>query len=451
MPALRIAALTASATFSTIAGRPISSGKSSALIAVPTARRDFDAAPVLPLLANTVACGVITPSQPPDQTIGMAAISASLRLPCFRSARRKAWSARIRVKSFTPPLPSVLPMTAITSSAVNWPRAMQASSPEASCTVLSSTFATSIAIRPSPSRLCVHSRRAFAPHHPFVARPAVDHRRRRSTLRAQIGPQLCRRRRIEIVAVGSRAGAQHDAIIIPRRLIRHAALGHIARDQLRLALERITPAAAAGRDHAHHLSRQDGLAVDQATEIARRPFEVDRDAERPSGPSTVDAVAAEPHPVGGDDGAAIHQRAVVLLVPEAAPPLAGAAGIRAQRELLDQQRKPRLGELGRLIARVRHDVNGVASVGIVSTARAAAEHLAREKRLAVGVLAEEAGVTNGLLVGRHPALDRLRHHPRQQPEAPQQHERARIGRGRPLWRDSAGTRRRTLAYAFVDV
>src|SRR5262249_8935221 len=83
--------------------------------------------------------------------------------------------------------------------------------------------------------------------HPFVTRPAVDHRRRRSTLRAQIGPQLCRRRRVEIIAVGGRAGAQHDAIIIPRRLLRHAALGHIARDQLRLALERITPAAAARR------------------------------------------------------------------------------------------------------------------------------------------------------------------------------------------------------------
>jgi len=90
MAASRIAALTASATFSTIAGRPISSGRSSALIAVPIARRDFDAGPVLPFLANTVACGVMTPSQPPDQTIGMVAISASLRLPCFCSVRRKA-------------------------------------------------------------------------------------------------------------------------------------------------------------------------------------------------------------------------------------------------------------------------------------------------------------------------------------------------------------------------
>ena len=47
--------------------------------------------------------------------------SASLRLPCFSSTRRNAWSARMRVKSLTPPLPSVLPITAMTSSAVNLP------------------------------------------------------------------------------------------------------------------------------------------------------------------------------------------------------------------------------------------------------------------------------------------------------------------------------------------
>src|SRR5258707_8034586 len=167
----------------------------------------------------------------------------------------------MRVKSFTPPLPSVLPMTAITSSAANWPRAMHASSPDASCTVLSSIFATSIAIRPHPLCLVAHARRAFAPHHPFVTWPPVDHRRRRSPLRAQIRPQLCRRRRIELIAVGRRAGTQDDAIIVPRRLLRYAALGHVARDQLRLALERITPAAAAGRDHAHHLSPEHPLTV----------------------------------------------------------------------------------------------------------------------------------------------------------------------------------------------
>src|SRR5262249_14180168 len=256
----------------------------------------------------------------------------------------------MRVKSFTPPLPSVLPMTAITSSALNCPRAMQASSPEASCTVLSSIFATSIAIRPRLLRLGVHPRRTFAPRHPFVTRPAVDHRPRRSTLRAQIGPQLCRRRRVEIIAVGRRAGAQHDAIIIPRRLLRHAALDHIARDRLQLALERITPAASARRDHAHHLSGQDGLAVDQAAEGARAaprpagarppPCGVRGAATGPPRAPPVTPDAPDPHRAGGDDGAAIPQRAVVLLVSDPAPPLAGAAGIRAQRELLDQQRKP---------------------------------------------------------------------------------------------------------------
>jgi len=52
--------------------------------------RIIDGGLVLPFLANTVACGVMTPSQPPDQTIGMRAISASLRLPRLCSVRRKA-------------------------------------------------------------------------------------------------------------------------------------------------------------------------------------------------------------------------------------------------------------------------------------------------------------------------------------------------------------------------
>src|SRR5262245_4463242 len=147
MPASFIAAFTASATFSTIAGRPMSSGRSSALMAVPMASRDLDDGPVRPLRAKIVACGVITPSQPPDQTMGIKAISSPPRDPCRSSTRRKAWSARMRVKSLTPPLPSVLPMTAITSSAVNCLALMQSSSPLASWTVFSSTFATSIAMR----------------------------------------------------------------------------------------------------------------------------------------------------------------------------------------------------------------------------------------------------------------------------------------------------------------
>src|SRR2546422_5444299 len=86
------------------------------------------------------------PSHPPDHTIGPVATSASPRLPCFNSTRRKAWSASRRVKSLTPPLPSVFPTTATTWSAVNWPARMRSSRPEASWTLLSSTFATSTAI-----------------------------------------------------------------------------------------------------------------------------------------------------------------------------------------------------------------------------------------------------------------------------------------------------------------
>ena len=112
-----MAARTPIATFSTIAGRLMSSGRISGLIAWPMVRRDLPAVPVLSLRAKTVACGVMTPSQQPDQTIGICLICASDRLPSFVSTPRKAWSERIRVKSFTPPLPSVLPITATTSSA----------------------------------------------------------------------------------------------------------------------------------------------------------------------------------------------------------------------------------------------------------------------------------------------------------------------------------------------
>ncbi len=184
MPASRMAARTPSATFSTIAGRPMSSGKISALIAVPMTSRDLLAGPVLALRANTVACGVITPSQPPDQTIGILAISASERLPCFFSTARNAWSARMRVKSLTPPLPSVLPMTAITLSALNCPLRMQASTPEASCTFFNSTLATSIAITRNPHLVFITVMRGLDPR--IHAGPLLS---RHSSRFVQVQPQ----------------------------------------------------------------------------------------------------------------------------------------------------------------------------------------------------------------------------------------------------------------------
>ena len=124
----------------------MSSGRIGALIAVPMASRGVCAGPVSSLRAKTVACGVSTPSQPPDQTMGMPPTSAALRLPCARRTPRKAVSERMRVKSLTPPLPSVLPITATTESAAMRPVAISASRPDASVTDPISTFATSMAM-----------------------------------------------------------------------------------------------------------------------------------------------------------------------------------------------------------------------------------------------------------------------------------------------------------------
>ena len=79
------------------------------------------------------------------------------------------------------------------------------------------------------------------------------------------------------------------------------------------------------------------VADGNAAEYFQAFFDVHRDAERLSRLAAVDAIAAEADAVGGDDGVAVDQRAVVLLVAQPAAPFAGAAGIGAQRELLDQQ------------------------------------------------------------------------------------------------------------------
>src|SRR3954471_18137131 len=288
----------------------------------------------------------------------------------------------MRVKSFTPPLPSVLPITAMTWSAVNWPWRIQASSPEASCTLFSSTLATSMAIPLCPRFFCLPSGRARPRHHLaadhlLVAFAAIDDRPLLAAAGLELRPQGKGRPFVERDRVRAYPRRQHNAVIIARRGKRHFALGHVAQDQVRLACERVAPAAAAGGEHAHDLAGQHGFAIDEPAEVARRTFDIDRHAEWKPGLAAVHTVAAEPHAIGRDDGAAVNQRAVMLFVAEPAAPLAGAARIRAQRELLDQQRKSRLGEFGRLVARIRHDVDGVVAVGVVTPAGPATQHLAR--------------------------------------------------------------------------
>ena len=73
MPARFIATLTPSATFLTISGRPISSGRICSLIEEPTDNRgsSLGASPLRATVAKIAACGESTPSVPPDQSTGI--------------------------------------------------------------------------------------------------------------------------------------------------------------------------------------------------------------------------------------------------------------------------------------------------------------------------------------------------------------------------------------------
>jgi hypothetical protein len=83
----------------TIAVRPMSSGSSSSLIAKPTVRRGSSVcgADSAGTVAKMVACGLITPSVPPDQTIGTSLTSSAVRLPFSTRTSRNARSAMMRV------------------------------------------------------------------------------------------------------------------------------------------------------------------------------------------------------------------------------------------------------------------------------------------------------------------------------------------------------------------
>ena len=100
MPAAFIASRTPAATFSTMAGRPMSSGRITSLIATPTRHARLVArlgAAAGSAVAKIVACGLSTPSVPPDHTSGTWATSSAVRVPLATSTSRKARSARMRV------------------------------------------------------------------------------------------------------------------------------------------------------------------------------------------------------------------------------------------------------------------------------------------------------------------------------------------------------------------
>ena len=137
MRASRIAASTAFIVSAIWASRPISSGRKSRVWATPTLRRFLLGRSSAPSggrpRANTVTCGDSTPSVPPDMTNAIrlsTARGASLR--CDESALHNAATAYSRVKSFTPPLPSVLPKTARMDDGSSAPLSIRAIRPETS-------------------------------------------------------------------------------------------------------------------------------------------------------------------------------------------------------------------------------------------------------------------------------------------------------------------------------
>jgi hypothetical protein len=95
IPARVIAARTASATLVTIAVRPMSSGSSCSLIANPTVSRGSSLGSAS-VVAKIVACGLSTPSVPPDQTTGTSLTLAG-SAPFSTRTSRNARSAMIRV------------------------------------------------------------------------------------------------------------------------------------------------------------------------------------------------------------------------------------------------------------------------------------------------------------------------------------------------------------------
>src|ERR1700730_6135247 len=133
--------------------------------------------------------------------------------------------------------------------------------------------------------------------HPLVPFAAIDHRQRRTTASS---PQFVAQPRgacridIELRWHGLK---EHYAILIVRCAKRHLALDHVPVHELRLPLERISPAAAPGRHHAYELTLAHLLPVNQPAELARRAFYIHRHAEPPARFASVEPITTHAQPI----------------------------------------------------------------------------------------------------------------------------------------------------------
>ncbi len=154
MPASRIAVCTAVIVSSICTLRPISSGRKLRVWAIPMLRRLLSpalawarGASSTSLREKTVRCGESTPSVPPDMTKAiLSSTSDGGSLRCGDSAWHSAATAYSRVKSLTPPFPSVLPSTARIDAGATLPASMNLISPETSPGPLVGMRQTSTAI-----------------------------------------------------------------------------------------------------------------------------------------------------------------------------------------------------------------------------------------------------------------------------------------------------------------
>src|ERR1700722_14884076 len=152
MPASACARLTAAATSRASASVPTSSGAKSRVTATPKASR-FPCAFSEGARVNSVACGLSTPSVPPDQTKATRFRTSSGETP-RRFARVNEYEsvAKPRVKSLAPPLPSVLPIRATISAGLTSPLSMRRSKAETSLGLFIGSLCTPTRKEPSQLR-----------------------------------------------------------------------------------------------------------------------------------------------------------------------------------------------------------------------------------------------------------------------------------------------------------
>src|SRR5262249_7064163 len=134
MPASAIAALTAFSTSRIWTIVPSSSDLHTRVLATPATRpRPGRGAPGTSRRTNTVTWGVMMPSVPPDM-MNCTRENTSSGVVWSRAASSAAYAdvAKPRLQSFTQPLPSVLPSTAITSRGDTVPSSMSLARPPTS-------------------------------------------------------------------------------------------------------------------------------------------------------------------------------------------------------------------------------------------------------------------------------------------------------------------------------